>query len=187
MLKTFPLPPHRFHRFCLATALAPLTLGVTVLTGAISPAKAQLIIQQGVPTYGVPQHGFPQPSSGSFVYGSPIPSPIPINPTTGMSDRGSSNNYRLNPNPYPSYPDHYRGYPNSYPSYPDDYYQGYPNSYPSYPRYPVGSNGGVNNSTLINPTLINPQIRDSVLINPVIVSPRGNRRHFNRPRQIIIR
>lgn len=172
MLKTLPLPLHRFHRFCLATGLAPLTLGITVLTGAISPAKAQLIIQQGVPTYGFPQHGVPQPSSGSFVYGSPIPSPIPINPTTGMSDRGSSNYYRVNPNPYPSYP---------------DYYQGYPNSYPSYPGYPVGSHRRVNNSTLINPTLINPQIRDSILINPVIVNPRGNRRRFNQPRQIIIR
>ncbi|MFE1747619.1 hypothetical protein [Coleofasciculus sp. H7-2] len=181
MLKTLPLSLHRFQRFCLATALAPLTLGVTVLTGAISPAKAQLIIQQGVPTYGVPQQ-----SVGSFIYGSPIPSPIPINPTTGMSDRGSSNYYRLNPNPYPSYPDYYQGYPNSYPSYPD-YYQGYPNSYPSYPSYPIGSNRRVNNSTLINPTLINPQIRDSILINPVIVRPQGYRRHFNQPRRIIIR
>ncbi|MBD1899069.1 hypothetical protein NDI44_07680 [Trichocoleus sp. DQ-A3] len=186
MLKTLPLPLHRFHRFCLATGLAPLTLGITVLTGAISPAKAQLIIQQGVPTYGFPQHGVPQQSSGSFVYGSPIPSPIPINPTTGMSDRGSSNYYRVNPNPYSNYPDYYQGYPNSYPSYPD-YYQGYPNSYPSYPGYPVGSHRRVNNSTLINPTLINPQIRDSILINPVIVNPRGNRRRFNQPRQIIIR
>ncbi|MBD2741133.1 hypothetical protein [Coleofasciculus sp. FACHB-1120] len=187
MLKTLPLPPHRFHWFC-ATALAPLTLGITVLTGAISPAKAQLIIQQGVPTYGFPQHGVPQQSSGSFVYGSPIPSPIPINPTTGMSDRGSSNYYRVNPNSYPSYPDYSQGYPDGYyQGYPDSYYRGYPNSYPSYPSYPVGSNRRVNNSTLINPTLINPQIRDSILINPVIVRPRGNRRHFNRPRQIIIR
>ncbi|MBD0302287.1 MAG: hypothetical protein ICV85_08920 [Tolypothrix sp. T3-bin4] len=57
--------------------LAGMTLAVMGVS--IAPASAQrvIIIDGG---YGVRQ----SPSVGSFIYGSPIPTPMPVDPTTGQ-------------------------------------------------------------------------------------------------------
>jgi hypothetical protein len=73
-------------RTAIATLLAPLTLA------AIAPqaAQAQIIIINPSPYPAIP----PQPQSGTFIYGSPIPTPIPVNPVTGQPtifDRRVSN------------------------------------------------------------------------------------------------
>lgn len=92
MLKAINLSQAGFHRLCLATLLAPLTLGFAMLTGANSPVNARpSVIIRNRPTYVIPR-----PSTGNWIYGSPIPSPIPVNPVTGFS-----NNY---------YSDYYPGY-----------------------------------------------------------------------------
>ena len=43
----------------------------------------------------------------------------------------------------------------------------------SYPVPYYSGRGRVNNSTLINPTLVNPRINDSTLINPTIINDSG--------------
>ena len=43
----------------------------------------------------------------------------------------------------------------------------------SYPEPHYSGRGRVNNSTLINPTLVNPRINDSTLINPTIINDSG--------------
>ena len=75
------------------------------------------------------------PQATPFVYGSPIPTPMPVNPATGLMPSNSSGYY-----------------------------------YESYPINSIPFRGRVDNSTLINPTLVNPRINDSTLINPVIVN-----------------
>ncbi|HEY9615986.1 MAG TPA: hypothetical protein V6C64_04055 [Microcoleaceae cyanobacterium] len=58
------------------------------------------------------------------------------------------------------------GYPVRYPGgYPVPYPVGYPNAYPG------GYGRSINNSVLVNPTIINSQIKNSTLVNPTIVSP----------------
>jgi hypothetical protein len=82
----------------------------------------------------------PYPYGSSIIYGSPIPSPVRVNPVTGVSVY----------------------------SYPSGYYRsGYPSGYGVYPHGYRRSN--VNNSILVNPTIINGQIRNSTLINPRII------------------
>ncbi|MCC5647250.1 hypothetical protein LC607_30930 [Nostoc sp. CHAB 5824] len=64
--------------------LAGMTLAVMGVT--IAPASAQrvIVIDGG---YGVRQ----SPAVGSFIYGSPIPTPMPVNPATGLMPQ--RNNY----------------------------------------------------------------------------------------------
>ena len=57
------------------------------INAIISPVAAQqIIIIDGRGHYGVRQ----QPTVGSFIYGSPIPTPFPVNPETGLSTRNRS-------------------------------------------------------------------------------------------------
>lgn len=126
----------------LNTVFIPLSLGIALVT--TTPAFAQsmttrsirvpyesgVVVERGY--YG----GGSQPTQAApFIYGSPISTPVPVNPATGTIPSNRSYDY---------------------------YY-----SNPGY-SYPV--TGRVNNSTLINPTLVNPRINDSTLINPVIVN-----------------
>ena len=59
-----------------------LGFGVAALIGAVAaPASAQsvIIINDSTPYY----RGNHNPTVGNFIYGSPIPTPVPVNPTTG--------------------------------------------------------------------------------------------------------
>ncbi|WP_052754383.1 hypothetical protein [Calothrix sp. 336/3] len=99
-----------------------------------SPASAQEIIIIN-PAYPYPIRR--QPPVGNFIYGSPIPTPIPVNPYTGLIPRRSSyydynNNNYYNNNSYYHNDNTYYNYDNNYdnPSWepdrnPRDYY---PNS-----------------------------------------------------------
>ncbi|MGB3652464.1 MAG: hypothetical protein WBA41_14775 [Rivularia sp. (in: cyanobacteria)] len=74
-----------------------LSLGIAaVLVGAVTaPASAQsvIIINGNTPYYG----GNQNPTVGNFIYGSPIPTPVPVNPATGHTPTP-----RYFSQPYPS-------------------------------------------------------------------------------------
>jgi hypothetical protein len=54
------------------------SISLAVMSAAIAPASAQVIIIDGA-------SGFRQsPPVGSFIYGSPIPTPMPVDPATGL-------------------------------------------------------------------------------------------------------
>lgn len=123
------------------TALVTVGLSMTLLS-ATTPAFAQrttsirvpyrsgVVVERGY--YG----GVSQPyGAAPYIYGSPISTPMLVNPSTGTLPSNRSYDY--------------------YHSYPDNFYR---------------VRGRVDNSTLINPTLVNPRINDSTLINPVIVN-----------------
>jgi hypothetical protein len=60
-----------------------LGAGITLvlMSTAIAPASAQqVIVIDGNNPFGVSQ----PPAVGSFIYGSPIPTPIPVDPSTGL-------------------------------------------------------------------------------------------------------
>ncbi|HEY9794769.1 MAG TPA: hypothetical protein V6D30_03935 [Leptolyngbyaceae cyanobacterium] len=81
MLKILPYRQPCLDRLRLTYALTPLTLGVALLTVTGMPAEARpVVIQSSPPT--------------SFIYGSPIPSPVPVNPVTGQPSSLSSYGYR---------------------------------------------------------------------------------------------
>ncbi|AFZ31418.1 hypothetical protein Glo7428_2923 [Gloeocapsa sp. PCC 7428] len=65
------------------SAITSILFGAALMTIPSAPVAAQSVfIGQGVP-YGVSQ---PQNVS-SFIYGSPIPTPMPVDPVTGISVR----------------------------------------------------------------------------------------------------
>jgi hypothetical protein len=139
----------------ITTTMLPITLGIALITSTAAPASAQSVVVQG----GEFSFGINHPSGGShFIYGSPIPTPIPVNPSTGLAPSST-----------------YNSYPNSYPTY---------NSYPRYNSYPGRSK--IVDSTLINPTLVNPRIQNSTLVNPVIVNEPVYRAPLYYPRSRII-
>ena len=106
------------------TSVAAFILGVAILN-VTSPVEAiPLIVQQGNCNQG----------TSSFIYGSPISTPMPVNPVTGLQNFGNNSYGNCNFN------------------------------------YSVPLSGTIQNSVLINPTLINSQIYDSVLVNPRIVN-----------------
>lgn len=123
------------------TLFIPLSLGIGLVTTAPAFAQSMTTRSIRVPYAGVVVErgyygGGIQPNQATpFIYGSPIPTPMPVNPATGTLPSNRSYDY---------------------------YY-----SNPGY-SYPVRNR--INNSTLINPTLVNPRINDSTLINPVIVN-----------------
>ncbi len=115
---------HHLNKLGIFAAVVPLTLAMT-LTNAITSASAQsvVIINQGNP-YGVSN----SPAVGSYIYGSPIPSPIPVNPVTGHALTS----------PYSSYP------------------LGRTVVNPTLLN-PVLVNPTIRNSTLVNPVIVNDQ------------------------------
>lgn len=74
-------------RRVLTSLGAPLTWGAIALFP--SAVQSQIIIINPAPVV-------PQPQSGTFIYGSPIPTPVPVNPVTGKPTI-----FDRNPNPYP--------------------------------------------------------------------------------------
>lgn len=120
----------------------------SVISATITPAAAQRIIINN--NVRINQ----QPAVGSFIYGSPISTPMPVNPATGLTPR------RTNDRDYHSYPvvspvNPATGLIRRH-------------SDRDYHSYPVIRQNGVRNSELINPTLIHPVIRNSTFVNPVI-------------------
>ncbi|MEH2135636.1 hypothetical protein [Nostoc sp.] len=98
--------------------LAGMTLAVMGVS--IAPAFAQrAIVIDGA--YGVMR----SPAVGSFIYGSPIPTPIPVDPTTGLIPQRTN---------YPNY---------SYPRIRQNV------------RNPTPINPVIRDSTLVNPVIIN--------------------------------
>lgn len=84
---------------CSIAALLPLGIALVNLT----PASAQttIIINGGGSYPNGNYHRRNQPQSAPYIYGSPIPSPIPVNPTTGLTPRSSdrySDRYPNSPN-----------------------------------------------------------------------------------------
>lgn len=124
MLKTSPFWQAALNRFGLINTVTPLSLGVALLTSVGMPAEAiPVVVQSAHPT--------------TQIYGSPIPSPVPLNSVTGSPCALSPYNCR------------------------------------DYNIVVPAGRGVIDNSTLINPTVINSRISDSVLVNPVIInSPR---------------
>ncbi|MFN6541058.1 MAG: hypothetical protein RM021_032585 [Nostoc sp. EkiNYC01] len=60
------------------------SISLAVMSAAIAPASAQIIIIDG-------GSGFRQsPAVGSFIYGSPIPTPMPVDPATGLIPQRSN-------------------------------------------------------------------------------------------------
>ena len=133
----------------------PLTLGMALLSVITGATSAHAVLDRGMTssltsTYKysgiVAQLAYPssvnEPTGAApYIYGSPIPTPMPVNPSTGLMPSHTSNSSNNDRN-----------------SYPEPYYSG---------------RGRVNNSTLINPTLVNPRINDSTLINPTIINDSG--------------
>ncbi|MEH2323761.1 MAG: hypothetical protein V7K32_09335 [Nostoc sp.] len=109
-----------------------------------SPPVGSFIYGSPIPT---PDYGARRsPPVGSFIYGSPIPTPMLVDPGTGLIPQRT------------------------------DYY-----NY-SYPQF----RENVRNSTLINPTLINPAIQDSTIVNPVIIDNSWHPRPFSGGRSQVI-
>ena len=103
--------------------LAGMTLGVMGVT--IAPASAQSVIVIDS-SYGVRR----APSVGSFIYGSPISTPMPVDPATGLMPQRTN------------YPDYY-------------YPQVRQNVRNSTLINPTLINPTIQDSTLINPVIIN--------------------------------
>ncbi len=99
--------------------LAGMTLAVMGVTIAPVSAQSVIVIDGG---YGVRQSS---PSVGSFIYGSPIPTPMPVDPTTGLMPQRN----------------HYRDY--SYPQFRQNV------------RNSTLINPTIRDSTLVNPVIIN--------------------------------
>ncbi|MDZ7951612.1 hypothetical protein [Nostoc sp. DedQUE09] len=99
--------------------LAGMTLAVMGVSIAPASAQRAIVIDGG---YGVRQSS---PSVGSFIYGSPIPTPMPVDPTTGLMPQRN----------------HYRNY--SYPQVRQNI------------RNSTLINPTIRDSTLVNPVIIN--------------------------------
>ncbi|MHC5764657.1 MAG: hypothetical protein ACYTXI_03330 [Nostoc sp.] len=99
--------------------LAGMTLAVMGVSIAPASAQRSFVIDGG---YGVRRSS---PSVGSFIYGSPIPTPMPVDPTTGLMIQRN----------------HYRDY--SYPQVRQNI------------RNSTLINPTIRDSTLVNPVIIN--------------------------------
>ncbi|MBE8969062.1 hypothetical protein IQ277_23415 [Nostocales cyanobacterium LEGE 12452] len=99
--------------------LAGMTLAVMGVSVAPASAQRAFVIDSG---YGVRRSS---PSVGSFIYGSPIPTPMPVDPTTGLMPQRN----------------HYRDY--SYPQVRQNI------------RNSTLINPTIRDSTLVNPVIIN--------------------------------
>lgn len=136
-----------WNKISIFTAIVPITVGVVLMTATTAPVSAQpvILVERGMVSRPL--------TAGSLIYGSPIPTPIPVHPTNGLLPSPTYYSDPVSPRYY---------------SYPSPRYYSYPTS-PTYYSSPVRRRTVVN-STLLNPILVNPTIRDSTLINPVIVN-----------------
>ena len=117
-------------------AILPITVGVALMTATTASVSAQsvIVIKQGS-SPGVSQ----SPTGSPFIYGSPIPTPIPVNPMNGLLPSPTNYYYPARGNVY-SYP--MRG-----------------NVENSTLLNPVLVNPRIRDSKLINPVIVNEQGR----------------------------
>ncbi|MEQ8757842.1 MAG: hypothetical protein RID09_30590 [Coleofasciculus sp. G1-WW12-02] len=130
------------QRRWLNIMLTPLTVGVAWMIVGDSAVEARPIQSS---------------RCTSVIYGSPIPSPIPMNRVTGQPCAFSSEG-------------------SSYSNYRDR----------DYTRYQEPIRGTIRDSTLINPTIINSTISDSILVDPVIIDTTRSARHRSRSGRVRI-
>lgn len=138
----FKIQPWRWNWDQLSVSALPLTLGMALLTAITAPASAQsVIVESGRVTFGVNQPYFVSPhtyqsppTAAPFIYGSPIGTPILVNPATGTLPH---NSYRQ------SYP-FGRKYSDPFGRRVDD----------STLINPVLVNPRIRNSTIINPVIV---------------------------------
>ena len=127
----------------------PLTLGMALLSIVTGTASAQAVLDRGM-TYKysgiVAQLAYPS-SVNQPTEAAPYIYGSPISPPMPVNPSTG-----LMPSNTSNSSNNDRN------SYPEPYYSG---------------RGRVNNSTLINPTLVNPRINDSTLINPTIINDSG--------------
>ncbi|MUH01557.1 hypothetical protein F7734_58590 [Scytonema sp. UIC 10036] len=102
----------------------------SVVAATTSPVSANWVDINGGNTYVVPQ----APAVGNYIYGSPISTPIPVNPATGLPLKHNNNVY-----PQGYYPHPYGGY----------------KIIDSTIVNPVLVNPQIRNSTVINPMIVN--------------------------------
>lgn len=117
-----------WNKTSIFTTIVPL-IGVALMAATTATASAQIIIPVGVVNQ-------PHPPA-SFIYGSPIPTPVPVNPTTGLLP---STNY----------------------SYPGYYHPRRGTIVNSTLINPTLVNPTIQNSTLINPLIVNEQLYQPV-------------------------
>jgi hypothetical protein len=132
--------------------LTGLVVGMAFVPSLISPAAARprVIIRLG--------DSVRQPAPSTYIYGSPIPAPVPVNPVTGHVQRYDRDAYgRPSRRDYSNY-GFYRRDRGIY----DDRRGIY--------------RGRIEDSVLVNPTIVDSEIEDSVLINPTIIDQ--NRRYY---------
>ncbi len=147
----------------LFTSIVPMLVGVGLVNATTVPVFADepvVVYQQDIPTN----------SPQSFIYGSPIPTPRPVDPYTGQAP--SFNNYSYPVTNFPpsvtySYPANGLPFGNNYYSYPVTNFPpaatySYPvngspfgNNYYSYPVPGTVVNSGPLNPILVNPVIIN--------------------------------
>jgi hypothetical protein len=72
-----------------ASHLNFLLLGITTV-GLVSPASAQTSITTTIYQRTTTYDNYSQPTVTNFIYGSPIPTPVPVNPITGQIINGSN-------------------------------------------------------------------------------------------------
>jgi len=116
----------------ITSAISSIALGMMLITTTTAPAVAQSVVVQrgfsvGVTHSPVPPAYIYQPPAASYIYGSPIPTPVPVNPVTGLAPSTSN---------YYSYPVRR-------------------NVVDSTLVNPVLVNPTIRNSTLINPVIVN--------------------------------
>jgi len=84
----------------ITSAISSIALGTMLITATTAPAAAQSVVVQrgfsvGVTHSPVPPAYIYQPPAASYIYGSPIPTPVPVNPVTGLAP--STSNYQAYP------------------------------------------------------------------------------------------
>lgn len=84
MLKTVSSRSYGLKLLNMACNVVPMSLGVILLTSGGMSVKAQPVIVQSQPC-------------ANFIYGSPIPTPVPVNPYTGRPCSVSSSTIVVTP------------------------------------------------------------------------------------------
>ncbi|BAY76461.1 hypothetical protein NIES25_29100 [Nostoc linckia NIES-25] len=113
-------------------------ISLAVMSAAMTPASAEIIIidsGSGIRRSCEAACRQTSPAVGSFIYGSPIPTPMPVDPATGLT---------------PQRIDYYNDYYNNY-SYPVGTQRVRNSTFIN----PTLVNPTIRNSTLVNPVIIN--------------------------------
>lgn len=112
---------------CSTAAFLPL--GMALVNPTPACAQSTIIINGG----NYPNGNYyrrSQPQTAPYMYGSPIPSPVPVNPATGLTPRPSDRHFDRYPDPAPSRDQNITiiNVDRSYDRYPHDRYPdvGYP-------------------------------------------------------------